>query len=105
MMPMAFSGNNMVPRGTGIINRMLNGIKSFNWSGLLSGANKTLNVVNQTIPLIRETKPIINNVRSIVSLTKAFGKEVNTRNTNNNSVIRDKIINNYVNTSTPTFFA
>ena len=96
----------------GLINRVFNGIKSFNWKGLLSGANKTINVVNQTIPLIKQAKPMINNVKSIVSLTKAFTNETNNKNTNkikkNNNIENYKVkinstdINN--NSNYPTFF-
>ena len=67
-----FYGN---PRGIGFIGRAINGIKSFNWKGLLNGANKTLNVVNQTIPLVRQAKPMFNNMRSMIKLAKSFGKE------------------------------
>lgn len=66
--------NSITPR-IGLFSKLTNSIKGFNWSSLLSGANKTLNVVNQTIPLIRQTKPMINNVRNMVSLAKAFRKE------------------------------
>jgi len=41
----------------GLFSRITNSIKRFNWSGLLNGANKTLNVVNQTIPLVRQAGP------------------------------------------------
>lgn len=58
-----------------LFSRIANGIKKFNWGGLLSGANKTLNVVNQTIPLIRQTKPMINNVKNMIHLAKAFKSE------------------------------
>lgn len=66
--------NSITPR-IGLFSKLTNSIKGVNWSGLLSGANKTLNVVNQTIPLIRQTKPMINNVRNMVSIAKAFRKE------------------------------
>ena len=65
----------IMSRNTNMIERLVNGIKSFNWRGLLSGANKTLNVVNQTIPLIKQAKPMVGNVRSMIQLAKAFGKE------------------------------
>lgn len=82
-------------RNLGIFGRLGNSIKSFNWSGLLSGANKTLNVVNQTIPLIRQTKPMINNMKSMFKLAKAFGSETVSKNSNlinnNGSKIKQNI--------------
>jgi len=62
----------------GLLNKLTNGIKNFNWRGLLGGMSKTLNVVNQTIPLVRQAKPMFDNVKSMVLLTKTFNNE--TRN-------------------------
>lgn len=72
-----------MPRNLGLLGRIGNGIKSVNWGGLLSGANKTLNVVNQTIPLIKQTKPMVNNMKSMFRLAKAFGSETVSRNIHN----------------------
>ena len=84
MGPMMRSGS-MFPRNVGFFSRIGSGFRSFNWRGLLSGANKTLNVVNQTIPLIRQARPMVNNVRSMLQLAKAFGSEtVSTRKNNRN---------------------
>lgn len=90
MMPnMAFApmmrAQAMVPGGMGLFGRIGSGLRSFNWSGLLSGANKTLNVVNQTIPLIKQAKPMVGNVKSMLRLAKAFGSETISRNGNNNN--------------------
>lgn len=81
-----------IPGRMGLFSRIGSGIRSFNWSGLLSGANKTLNVMNQTIPLIKQAKPMVNNMKSMLRLAKAFGNETvtktasrnNNSNTNNN---------------------
>ena len=84
-----------------LFSRIANGIKNFNWSGLLNGANKTLNVVNQTIPLVRQTKPMVNNVKNMINLTKAFRKETNSNRTikNENLITKKEVIdnNNYPN--------
>lgn len=81
--PMMYA-NNMAPGNYSnfnvfnLLSRFGNGIKSFNWKGMLSGVNKTLNVVNQTIPLVKQAKPMYDNVKSLVRLTKSFKNE--TRN-------------------------
>lgn len=77
-------------RGMGLFGRIGSALRSFNFSGLLSGANKTLNVVNQTIPLIRQAKPMVNNMKSMFKLAKAFGNE-----TVNKRSISDKNNNDY----------
>ena len=60
--------NGMAPmtRGVGLFGRIGNTLKSINFSGLLSGANKTLNVVNQTIPplVVRLFQEIV--IRAII---------------------------------------
>ena len=73
--PMIMRNGYGVARGTGVFSKIMHGIRSFNWSGLLNGANKTLNVMNQTIPLIREAKPMVGNVKSMIKLARAFGNE------------------------------
>ena len=89
-----------------LFSRLVNGIKNFNWGGLLNGANSTLNVVNQTIPLIRQTKPMINNVKNMINLTKAFRKETvksiktnsSYKNIEENSITKKEVItDNYPN--------
>ena len=78
--------------GTGFFGRIANSLRSFNWSGLLNGANKTLNVVNQTIPLVRQAGPMFNNMKSMMRIARAFGSETNKRNfsiNNNNRTLNN----------------
>ena len=82
----------------GLFGRIANSLRSFNWGGLLNGANKTLNVVNQTIPLVRQAGPMFNNMRSMLRLAKVFGNETNNKvsnGRNNSLVVKD--INIYSN--------
>ena len=107
----------MIPKRLGFFGKIGSGIKSINWGGLLSGANKTLNVVNQTIPLVKQAKPMFSNMRSMVRLAKAFGSETTSRRDNSqisqrynyNSQINQNATccNNYVincNIHSPQFF-
>lgn len=85
---------NYVPmrNGIGLFGRISNSLKSFNWNGLLNGANKTLNVVNQTIPLIRQAGPMFNNMKSMMKIARAFGSETNRSSfnaKNNTKIIND----------------
>ena len=97
--PMMYA-NNMAPGNYSnfnvfnLLSRFGNGIKNFNWKGMLSGVNKTLNVVNQTIPLVKQAKPMYDNVRSLVRLSKSFKNETqgavnNKRNVNNLMKLND----------------
>lgn len=87
----AMNNLGMGAKNVGLFGKIGSSLKSFNWSGLLTGANKTLNVVNQTIPLIRQAKPMVNNMKSMLKLAKAFGSEtVNKRNNNINNNIMDE---------------
>ncbi len=71
--PMMYPNYNLsIPN---LLSKFSNSIKNFNWKGMLSGVNKTLNVVNQTIPLVKQAKPMYDNVKSLVQLTKSFKNE------------------------------
>ena len=108
MNPM-MSNNYMVPRNIGLLGRISNGIKSFNWGNFLNGANKTLNVVNQTIPLIRQTKPMISNMKHMINLARVFKKETSNNvksNYNNNINVNNNVsyIEKKASDNNPNFF-
>lgn len=80
--------------GFGLFSRIANSFRGFNWSGLLNGANKTLNVVNQTIPLVRQAGPMFNNMKSMLKIARAFGTE--TKNEYSKSNVNKKTLNNNI---------
>ncbi|MBQ2872485.1 MAG: hypothetical protein IJE89_00590 [Bacilli bacterium] len=90
-------------RNFGLFGKISNALRTFNWSGLLNGANKTLNVVNQTIPLVRQAGPMINNMKSMLKIAKVFGSETtsNSANRKNNNLIASS--NKYDHTENATF--
>lgn len=92
MIGSAMRMTNSVPRSMGLFSKITNGIRSVNWSGLLSNANKTLDVVNQAIPLVRQAGPMVNNMKSMLRVAKAFGNETIVNKNNNN--IANNISNN-----------
>ena len=103
MASMPMSSAMMLKYGHGnFINRIFSGIKAFNWKGLISGANKTLNVFNQTIPLIKQAKPMISNVKSIMQLARAFNQETGSKKYTDKKVATDNNIKE--STNYPTFF-
>ena len=62
--------------------------KMFNFSGMLEGLSKTLNLANQAIPLYREAKPILTNAKSAWKITRDFlnrdSKSIPKKTTTNN---------------------
>ena len=89
-----------------LFNRLGNSIKNFNWKGMLSGVNKTLNVVNQTIPLVKQAKPMYDNIKSMFLLTKAFNKETNPKIIHNTNISQKNITNtkDSIDINKPNFF-
>lgn len=89
-------GMGRMPSSGGLFSRIFGSLRGVNWSDLLNGANKTLNVVNQTIPLVRQAGPMFNNMRSMLRIAKAFGSETNNSNSRivNNSQKNNLITNN-----------
>lgn len=101
---------NSTPKRIGIFSKITNGIRSVNWSGLLTNANKTLNVVNQAIPLVRQAGPMVNNMKSMLRVAKAFGNETTfnnkkiTYNNNINTIVnKNNNLNNYINNDKSSF--
>lgn len=87
--------------------------KGINFSSILNGTGKVLNIANQAIPLIKQAKPVINNAKTMFHVMNEFRKidNVNTiqRNTIDNSskTIENNSNKNYnieKSNSLPTFF-
>ncbi len=70
-------------------------LSKFNWSSLLSNAQKTLSVVNQAIPLYYQVKPVFNNLRSLTKITKELSSIDNSNNTSNNTQTKENKSNNF----------
>lgn len=98
---------------TGLFGRLFG---SINMSSILSGTQKTLNIVNQTIPLIKQAQPILKNAKTMFRVMNEF-KKVDTpisskKTTNNNAnIIKEDTSNienaqySSVSNNGPTFFA
>lgn len=100
--------NTATPK-VGIFSRLFgNGI---NFSSILSGTQKTLNIVNQTIPIIKQATPIMKNAKTMFKVMNEF-KKVDTptveKNLKNIEQITKKETTDSayrLNESLPTFFA
>ena len=83
---------------------LFGGLSGIKWGSILSGTQKTLNVVNQAIPIIKEARPVLNNAKTMFKVMSEFKKvdsptkKVNTISSSKTETIK-KITNN-----NPTFF-
>lgn len=71
----------------GIISRLFGGLKSINFSSILSGTQKTLGIVNQTIPLVKQATPIVKNAKTMFKVMNEFKRaDTPTKKSNNKSI-------------------
>ena len=77
----------------GLLGGLFRGI---NFTSILNGAQRTLNVVNQAIPVFKEISPIIKNAKTMFRVVNEFNKS-----DKSNSNIKE-INSNY--SDGPTFF-
>ena len=59
------------PVAKGGLKSLLGNIK---WGSILSGTQKTLNIINQAIPIINQAIPVINNAKTMFKVMKEFKK-------------------------------
>lgn len=90
----------------GLFSRIATGLRNINFSSILSGTQRTLNVVNQTIPLVKQVRPVFKNAKTMFRVMNEF-KKVNTPSSNkikkNQEKSNDHVDDNIV-TNGPTFF-
>ena len=93
----------------GKLGNIFQGIKNFNWTGLINNTSKTLGIINQSIPLVRQVGPMFGNMRSMIKLASAFKDKTNNipkQNIYTSTTTKEKESsnNNYINYDSPTFF-
>ena len=60
---------------------------NINFSSILSGTSKTLNVVNQAIPIVKQAGPIVKNAKTMFKVMNEFKRmETPVQSTTNNNV-------------------
>ena len=81
-----------IPTKTGLFSRLFG--NNINLGSILSGTQKTLNIVNQAIPIIKQAGPVINNAKTMFKVAGAIRNSdrkaiqtnnINHSNSNNNS--------------------
>lgn len=71
---------------------ILSALKKINFSKILSGTQKTLNVVNQALPIVYQVKPIINNAKTVF---KIIGAVKNDKPNNNEAIEKNSYNKTY----------
>ena len=67
-----FNMMSITPPRVGLFQRLLG--SGFNFSSILNGTQKTLNIVNQAIPLIQQAKPMVSNAKTMFQVMNEFKK-------------------------------
>ena len=70
-----------------LINLFKGGI---NWSSILSGTQKTLNIANQAIPLVKQISPVMKNAKTMFNIMNEF-KKVDTPTVTTAAVSKEKV--------------
>ena len=93
--------------GRGLFRGAIRG--GINWSGILNGAQRTLNLVNQAIPLVKQAAPMMRNAKTMFKVMNEFkkvdtpvSKNSNENNVHNSNTITEQETTNY--NRGPTFF-
>ncbi|MBO5096252.1 MAG: hypothetical protein J6B98_05210 [Bacilli bacterium] len=88
-----------MPAKTGFFSNLFKGI---NFSSILNGTGKVLNIANQAIPLIKQAKPVINNAKTMFQVMNEFKKIDNVNTTQNNNTATLQNTNNAQNLNNTT---
>ncbi len=76
-------------------------LKGLSFSSILSGTQKTLNIVNQAIPIVYQVKPLFKNAKTFFKVAKEFNN-TNSSVSNYNDINYNNI--KEVNSNNPNFF-
>ena len=81
---------------------------SINFSSILNGTQRTLNIINQAIPLVKQVSPVMKNARTMFRVMNEFkkvgGNNLPNNTLNNSSAIEKKTDNSTNYEEGPKFF-
>jgi len=60
-----------------LFSRITGTLGKIKFGSILSGTQKTLNIINQTIPIVKQAKPVLGNAKTMFKVMNEFRK-VNT---------------------------
>ena len=86
MMPTMSSG-----LGRGLFGGSLR--SGINWSSILNGAQRTLNIVNQAIPIVKQAAPMMRNTKTMFKVMNEF-KKVDVPSSNSSTGVSSNVTEN-----------
>lgn len=60
------------PARVGIFSSLFRNTRSINWSSILNGTQKALNIANQAIPVIKQVTPMMQNAKTMFKVMNEF---------------------------------
>lgn len=82
----------------------LSGLKRFNWSSFLDGAQRTLGVINQAIPLFYQIKPLYENAKTAFKVVNAIKEDDPKVNTVKEETKKENKVDLTKSSGSPTYF-
>lgn len=101
-----FNGYNYIPFGVRPQISLFSGLRNLSLGSVLSGTQRTLNVINQAIPLFYQIKPLWNNTKTLFRIANAVNSDEKVNNNTNSTPIKEEQIKeeNNVQYNKPVFF-
>lgn len=96
-----FNGYNYIPFGVRPQISLFSGLRNLSLGSVLSGTQRTLNVINQAIPLFYQIKPLWNNTKTLFRIANAVNSDEKVNNNTNSTPIKEE---NNVQYNKPVFF-
>lgn len=95
--------------GLGALGRLAGGARGLSLGSIISGTQKTLNIINQAIPIIKEASPMMRNAKTMFKIASEFKKADSNpvdNNVSNQTNIEETIEtkSNFRSEGGPTFF-
>lgn len=108
--PYFYSLPGMSSPGIGTLGRLASSTRGLSLGSIISGTQKTLNIINQAIPIIKEASPMMRNAKTMFKIANEF-KKIDTPTTNQTEEINnsnEEAVTNEqrknISESGPTFF-
>ncbi|MBR3363039.1 MAG: hypothetical protein IKG40_03840 [Bacilli bacterium] len=70
--------------GPRLFGSIRNSLRGLNFSGILNGTQRTLNIINQAIPLVKQVRPVLRNAGTMFKVMNEFKKTDTHKNINSN---------------------
>ncbi len=108
--PYFYSLPGMSSPGIGTLGKLASSTRGLSLGSIISGTQKTLNIINQAIPIIKEASPMMRNAKTMFKIANEF-KKIDTptspqtvESINNEQIEVENNTQKTISESGPTFF-